>query len=132
VARTVFKLAILRVLRVFELLTEYMAQRCITGRISKRGMFTVAPGKTTEILKKVNLSLYQAVETHRLVRRQSFHIFFLNNRVTYDVVVASLMSRQHFTPPPPNNIPGTHFCQRLSRPEEHSAAGKIMQIEKVL
>ena len=27
---------------------------------------------------------------------------------------------------PPGNIPGTHFCYRLSRPQGHSAAGRIM------
>jgi len=27
---------------------------------------------------------------------------------------------------PPGNIPGTHFCWRLSRPQGHSAAGRIM------
>jgi hypothetical protein len=29
----------------------------------------------------------------------------------------------------PRNIPGTHFCYRLSRPQGHSAAGKIRSIE---
>jgi hypothetical protein len=27
---------------------------------------------------------------------------------------------------PPGNIPGTHFCQRLSRPQGHSATEMIM------
>ena len=27
---------------------------------------------------------------------------------------------------PPGNTPGTHFCQRLSRPQGHSATGRIM------
>ena len=27
--------------------------------------------------------------------------------------------------PPPGNIPSTHFCYRLSRPQGHSAAGRI-------
>jgi hypothetical protein len=27
-------------------------------------------------------------------------------------------------------IPGTHFCQRLGRPQGHSAPGKIRSIEK--
>ena len=30
---------------------------------------------------------------------------------------------------PPGNIPGTHFCQRLSRPQGHSAAGRIMSMK---
>jgi hypothetical protein len=32
--------------------------------------------------------------------------------------------------PPPRKIPGTHFCYRLSRPQGHSAAGRIRSIEK--
>jgi hypothetical protein len=31
---------------------------------------------------------------------------------------------------PPRNLPGTHFCYRLSRPQGHSAAGRIRSIEK--
>ena len=27
---------------------------------------------------------------------------------------------------PPQNIPGTHFCYRLSRPQAHSTAGRII------
>jgi hypothetical protein len=33
-------------------------------------------------------------------------------------------------PLPPRKIPGTRFCQRLSRPQGHSAAGMIRSIEK--
>ena len=29
---------------------------------------------------------------------------------------------------PPGNIPGTHFCYRLSRPQGHSAEGSIMSM----
>ena len=29
----------------------------------------------------------------------------------------------------PGNIPGTHLCYRLSRPEDQSAAGKIMSMK---
>jgi len=31
-------------------------------------------------------------------------------------------------PLPPGNIPGTHFCWRLSQPQGHSAAGRIMSM----
>jgi hypothetical protein len=34
-------------------------------------------------------------------------------------------------PLPPRKIPGTHLCQRLSRPQGHSAAGRIRSIEKI-
>ena len=30
---------------------------------------------------------------------------------------------------PPGNIPGTHFCYRLSQPQGHSATGKIMSMK---
>ena len=30
---------------------------------------------------------------------------------------------------PPENIPGTHFCYRLSRLQDHSAAGRIMSMK---
>jgi len=33
------------------------------------------------------------------------------------------------TPPPPGNIPGTHFCWRLSQLQGHSAAGRIMSMK---
>ena len=29
----------------------------------------------------------------------------------------------------PGNIPGTHFCQRLRRPQGHSAAGRIISMK---
>ena len=41
--------------------------------------------------------------------------------------VVSLTHRPPFTP---GNTPGTHFCQRLSRPQGHSATGRIMSLEK--
>jgi hypothetical protein len=30
---------------------------------------------------------------------------------------------------PPGNIPGTHLCKKLSRPQGHSAAGRIMSMK---
>jgi hypothetical protein len=51
----------------------------------------------------------------------------LDNRFTDDGEVVSLTRRPPFTP---RNIHGTHFCYRLSRPQGHSAAGRIMSIEK--
>jgi len=30
---------------------------------------------------------------------------------------------------PPENTPGTHFCQRLSRPQGHSAIGRIISMK---
>jgi hypothetical protein len=52
---------------------------------------------------------------------------FLDNRLTDDGEVVSLTRRPPFTA---RKIPGTHFCSRLSRPQGHSAAGRIRSIEK--
>ena len=37
-----------------------------------------------------------------------------------------VVSLTHRLPLPPGNTPGTHFCQRLSRPQGHSAIGRIL------
>ena len=36
-----------------------------------------------------------------------------------------VVSLTHWPPLPPGNTDGTHFCQRLSRPQSHSATGRI-------
>ena len=41
-----------------------------------------------------------------------------------------VVSPTHRPPLPPGNAPGTHFCQRLSRPQDHSAIGSIYVNEK--
>ena len=40
------------------------------------------------------------------------------------MVVRSALSNGRFLPP--GNAPGTHFCYRLSRPQRHSAIGRIL------
>ena len=37
-----------------------------------------------------------------------------------------VVSRTHQPPLPPGNTPGIHFCWRLSRPQGHSAIGRIL------
>jgi hypothetical protein len=61
----------------------------------------------------------QGCETSRLPH-------FLNYRLTDGGEVVSLTRRPPFTR---KKIPGTHFCWSLSRPQGHSAAGRIMSIE---
>jgi hypothetical protein len=39
------------------------------------------------------------------------------------------VSFTHWPPLPPGNVPGTHFCQRLSRPQGHSAIRRIMSMK---
>jgi hypothetical protein len=52
---------------------------------------------------------------------------FLDNRLTDGGEVVSLTLRPPFNP---RKIPGTHFYWRLSRPQGHSAAGRIRSIEQ--
>jgi len=40
-----------------------------------------------------------------------------------------VVSLTHQLPLPPGNTPGTHFCYRLSRPQGHSATGRIMSLK---
>jgi hypothetical protein len=40
-----------------------------------------------------------------------------------------VVSLTHRPPVPPGNAPGTHFCKRLSRPQGHSAIGRIMSMK---
>jgi hypothetical protein len=41
-----------------------------------------------------------------------------------------VVSPTHRPPLPPENIPGSHFCKKLNRPQGHSAAWKIMLMKK--
>jgi hypothetical protein len=52
---------------------------------------------------------------------------FLENRLTDGGEVFSLMRWPPFNT---RKIPGTHFCQRQSRLQCHSVAGRIRSIEK--
>ena len=40
-----------------------------------------------------------------------------------------VVSLTHRPPLPPGNTPGTHFFQRLNRPQGHSAIGMIMSMK---
>jgi hypothetical protein len=40
-----------------------------------------------------------------------------------------VVSLTHRPPLPPGNTPGIHFCYRLSRPQGHSATGRIMSLK---
>jgi hypothetical protein len=42
-----------------------------------------------------------------------------------------VVSLMHRPPLPPGNAPGTHFCLRLSRPQGHSAIGRIMSMKNL-
>ena len=40
-----------------------------------------------------------------------------------------VVSHTHWSPLPPETIPGSHFCLRLSQPQGHSAARRIMSMK---
>jgi hypothetical protein len=42
-----------------------------------------------------------------------------------------VVSNTHQPPLPPGNAPGTHFCLRMSRPQGHSAIGRILCQRKI-
>jgi hypothetical protein len=43
--------------------------------------------------------------------------------------IGKFVSPKHRPPLNPGNIPGTHFCWRLSRHYDHSAAGRIISMK---
>jgi hypothetical protein len=45
-------------------------------------------------------------------------------------MAARLSALRAGRPLSPRKIPGTNFCQRVSRPQGHSAAGRIRSTEK--
>ena len=47
----------------------------------------------------------------------------------FEVLVVRLTALHTGRLYPPRNIPGTHLCKRLSRPQGHSAVGKVMSME---
>jgi hypothetical protein len=85
-------------------------------RIFRRNI-TVKKGKSIPVTGRGGPSV---CETLRLP-----HV--LDNRLTDGGEVISLKRLPSFTP---RNIPGTHFCKKLSRPHNHIAAGRIKSIEK--
>ena len=46
--------------------------------------------------------------------------------MTTEQYCGKVVSLTHRPPLPPGNTPGTHFCKRLSRPQGHSAIGRIL------
>ena len=43
--------------------------------------------------------------------------------------LSALRTGRLYPPPPQGNITGTHFCQRLSQPQGHSTARRIVSMK---
>jgi hypothetical protein len=72
------------------------------------------------VTKKEKLSLYKPWRPLRL--REVEALTFSHIRLIDGGEVVSPKRRPLFRP---TKIPGTHFCQMLSRSQDHSAAGRI-------
>ena len=70
---------------------------------------------------KVKHFHYRPGQAQRVLRKLSFLDFVTTAQDGGKIV--SLTDRPHL---PPGNISGTHFCQRLSRTQGHSAIGRIL------
>jgi hypothetical protein len=66
------------------------------------------------------------MEVHKVVRRRGSHIFWTIG----SEMAVRLSSSRAGRPLPPRKISSTNFCQRLSRNQGLSAAGRIRSIEK--
>ena len=71
--------------------------------------------------KAVPLQAWNGPEGSRKLRFPDF--------VTTAQEDGKVVSLTHRPPLPPGNPPGTHFCKRLSRPQGHSAIGRIMSMK---
>ena len=68
--------------------------------------------------KAVSLQAWSGTECSRKLRIPVF--------VTTAQDGGKVVSLTHRPPLPPGNAPGSHFCYRLSRPQGHSAIGRIL------
>jgi len=71
---------------------------------------------------KLEQSQYRPEQTLRVPRGLDSR--FQDNRHMDVVILSALRTGRLY---PPGDIPGTHFCQGLSRPHDHSATGRIIR-----
>jgi hypothetical protein len=75
---------------------------------------------------RLSIAIPVTVKAHGVVKRRGSHIFYLIG----SQMVVRLSTLRTGRPLHPRKIPGAHFCERLSRPQGHNAAGRIRPIEK--
>jgi hypothetical protein len=84
-------------------------------------------------------SVYQFALMPHINKKQSCYMPGVAQRVPWKLRFPDYMtmaheggkvvSLTHRPPLPRENAPGTHFCQRLSRPQSHCAIGRIMSMK---
>ena len=88
------------------------------GSGQSRGLWIILKGKA------VPLQAWTDPEGSRKLRLPDF--------VTKAQDGGKVVNLTHRPSLPPGNTPGTHFCWRLSRPQCHSAIGRIMSMNNLL
>ena len=109
------------------------------GSMFLREVDTHLPDYTVSYLRSPNMVLYFKSVVSKNVKRYSNPITGLDRPWGFQEAETSRISKQSAHEKvvalwtgrlyPPRDIPGTHFCWRLSRPQGHSAAGRIMSME---
>jgi len=90
----------------------------LSAHFKKKGKMSICAK-----IKKVKAVPLQAWPSPEVTRKLMFPDFMTTAQIGGKVV-----SLLHRPPLPPRKTPGTHFCYRLSRPQGHSATGRIMSL----
>ena len=107
---------------VFSLKMVFIAETCCWWLIIKRIVYILDWYLLCALKgKAVPLEAWSGPEGSRKLRFPDF--------MTTAQDVGKVVSLTHRPPLPPGNKPGTHFCSRLSRPQGHSATGRIMLLK---
>ena len=117
----------LSVINCFSVSSTYIAELTFHACVVRQLMFAVTMTQCWTIRtcmvkgKAVPLQVWSGPEVSRNLR---FPVF-----MTTAKDAGKLVSLTHRPPLPPGNTPGTHFCQRLSRPQGDNATGRIMSLK---
>jgi hypothetical protein len=92
----------------------------IPGAERKDGLCVLLQKHALKCLKQCNPCKH--VEAYRVVRCRCHVLYTVDTQMA--VTLCALHTDRASPPPPPRKIPTTDFCYRMSRPQDHSAAGR--------